>query len=91
MSIGAFLYYLILAFWSAGISYAVLKAFGKGTAAAAHAPTPHAVPTPAPKPHAPRPLGTEPPRSYSSHEGFRSFRRGSELTVDDIVTGLSRE
>ncbi len=90
MSLGAFLYYLILALFSAGISYAVLAAFLKRNVPTV---TSHAAPTHTftPSPRVSRPLGAEPPRSYSSHEGFRSFKRGNELTVDDIVTGLSRE
>lgn len=34
----------------------------------------------------------KPPRaSYSTLEGFRSFAKNHDLTVDDIVKGLSRE
>lgn len=32
----------------------------------------------------------EPPRGYSSYEGFKSYARGGALSIDDIVKGLSR-
>ncbi|MDO8575700.1 MAG: hypothetical protein Q7R90_00090 [bacterium] len=32
----------------------------------------------------------EPPRSYSSYDGFKSYAKNGALSVDDIVKGLSR-
>lgn len=72
-----------LGLWSALIAYALVfrifpTFFSKKTHA--HAPKP-----PAPKkPKAPR-------STYSTLEGFRSFAKNKDLTVEDIVKGLSRE
>ncbi len=52
------------------------------------------VPAPRPAPVAPQILAAtltpEPPRGYSSYEGFKSYARGGALSIDDIVKGLSR-
>lgn len=51
-----------------------------------HAPMAgHPAPAPAEKPQ------TDHRRSFSAYEGFRSFATGPELTVEDIVKGLSRK
>ncbi len=101
MSFEAVFYFAALAVWSGVLAYlflfkAIPAATGKKKKKPAHAP--HAVrhaPAHA-KPHAPEPhakphTAEEPRPRYSSHDGFRSFAKGVELTVDDIVKGLSRE
>ena len=96
MTLDAFVYFLFLALWSAGVAYALLFVlipyfFGKkkGHAKQAHhAPAHHA-----PAHHAPHRAPAHHPRRrrFSAHEGFRSFAEGVELTVEDIVKGLARE
>lgn len=41
--------------------------------------------------HVPKEKTVRPSGAYSAHEGFKSYARGRELTVTDIVKGLSRE
>ena len=41
--------------------------------------------------HVPKTKTVRPSGTYSAHEGFKSYARGQELTVSDIVQGLSRE
>lgn len=86
MSVEAVLYFLALAVWSGVIAYLLLfKVLLRDKAKpVAQAPVAHA---PAPRPHVPS--AEHAPRSYSSHDGFRSLAKGAELTVDDIVKGLS--
>jgi hypothetical protein len=36
------------------------------------------------------PEAYEPPRGYSTYEGFKSFARDGSLSIDDIVKGLAR-
>ncbi|HRH24461.1 MAG TPA: hypothetical protein PK109_02650 [Candidatus Paceibacterota bacterium] len=87
MSVDAILYFLVLALWSGVISYLLLfKILPRITEKEVATPVEHHAPAPkahhAPAQHTPRPR-------YSSHEGFRSFAKGEELTVEDIVKGLS--
>jgi hypothetical protein len=83
-----FVYVLILGLWSAFIAYVlifkVFPALTRGGKEEEHAPTPPAPQVAAPPPPRPR-------RAYSAHEGFASVAKGRELTVEDIVTALSRE
>ncbi len=88
MSVEAVLYFLALAVWSGVIAYLLLFKVllrSKEKPAIPHAPAVHA---PAPQPAVPSPTPA-PRRSYSSHDGFRSLAKGAELTVEDIVKGLS--
>jgi hypothetical protein len=65
---------------------AVAVAGAHGAAAPAHAaPATHVV-------HATTTTTTKTnnPSAYSAAQGFRSFAQGQELTIDDIVNGLSR-
>ena len=41
--------------------------------------------------HVPKKKVVRPSGAYSAHEGFKSYARGQELTVTDIVQGLSRD
>lgn len=73
---------LLLALWSAVATYAILfyvvpTFFPK---------KPYMSPGHIPKRQKPRASG-----NYSSHDGFKSLRKNEYLTVDDIVTGLSRD
>jgi len=74
------LFIIGLGLWSAVITYALMFRIYP-----AFFPKKH---------HAPPPVikKEKPPRTtYSSLEGFRSFAKNHDLTVDDIVKGLSRE
>lgn len=89
MTFDALIYFALLALWSAVIAYLLLfrvlpLMIQKNHATPAHrAPAAHH-----PAPHAPK---THVRRTYSSHDGFRSLAHGAELTVEDIVKGLSKE
>lgn len=75
-------FYLIVLLWSFYATYwIVFRIFGTQT----HHATGHsgAVVTKHSADHA-RP-------QHSSHDGFRAYARGGELTVDDIVKALSRD
>ena len=86
MSVDAILYFLVLALWSGVISYLLLfKVLPRITEKQPAAHIEHHAP--APKTHAP--TVRAPRKHYSSHEGFRSLAKGEELTVEDIVKGLS--
>ena len=89
MTLGAFIYFFLLALWSAVIAYLLLfKVFMRvpersATHVAAPGAPVHQVHTPSSTAH------TTPRTTFSAHEGFRSMKTGDELTVDDIVTCLS--
>lgn len=95
MTFGALLYFATLAVWSAVISYLLLFTVlpslpflggkGKKKHVTHHAPVHHA-----PVHHAPTHHTSHRTR-FSAHEGFKSFAEGVELTVEDIVKGMSRE
>ena len=101
MTLGAFLYFLLLVVWSGAVAYLLLfKAYPAMVTSAERAhevaaapssahtpPVHHAPPAPRPATSAPRAAS----RGYSAHEGFKSFQTGEHLTVDDLVKGLSRK
>ena len=94
MTIDAFFYFAILALWSGIVAYYILFVVlgGKGKKAphaTHHASKTHAAPTHhAPAHHAPaKPVARG---RFSPHEGFKSFARDVEVTVEDIVHGLAR-
>lgn len=76
-------YYVALVLWSGIVAYYLLFGIFRDTSSKKPAHTNHEHTTAAP------PAG-DPPRSYSMHEGFKSYKQGEELTVEDIVKGLSR-
>lgn len=96
--VDAIIYFVLIGLWSAVASYVAIFRIGPllrfGSARSADTVDPlladHHAPLaahPAPSPHAPV---TDRRRSFSAYEGFKSFAKGPELTVEDIVKGLSR-
>lgn len=86
MTLGALLYFVLLALWSAGVAYAVcFKLWPALTAPPAPPKAPAHAHAPAKKEEAKAAASR-----YSNREGFKSFKTGNDLTVDDIVKGLSR-
>lgn len=96
MTISSLLYFGALALWSAFITYLILERFFPLRKEGHASPLPepavvHSTPAylppervrTAPTPSAPAP-------GFNPAEGFKSFQTGGELTVDDIVKGLSR-
>jgi hypothetical protein len=82
MSIETIIFFTLLVLWSFyatyWITFKILPAFSK----------------PAPQAHAPQPkkhTADHARPQHSSHDGFRAYARGGELTVEDIVKALSRE
>lgn len=90
MTLDSLFYFALLALWSGIVAYyilfVVLSGKGKKTSHATHhAPKTHA----APAHHAPaKPVARG---RFSPHEGFKSFARDVEVTVEDIVHGLARD
>lgn len=92
MDIGSLLYFGALALWSWWIASMLIKLFPK-KAEEASAPAPSsdaAFPAHVPAPAVPEPLPQAPLPDYQLTEGFKAFQSGAELTVEDIVKGLSR-
>ncbi|MCI0597733.1 hypothetical protein L0Y34_01530 [Candidatus Parcubacteria bacterium] len=77
MTAASLLYFFALALWSAFVAYQLMKLFTKNTS-----PPP---PSPADE------SAAQKPPTLSTHVGFKSFARGRELTVEDIVKSLSKE
>ncbi len=88
------LYYGALALWSAFIAYTILFSFRKQQKETVQAPPPalapvsYDVPRSVPSVYEPTPI-PEHARALAT-DGFRAFQTGDELTVEDIVKGLSR-
>lgn len=87
--LSSLIYYGIIALWSAGIAYyalfvAIPYLTGKKQKKSEHHHASAHV-----QHHAPH--GTASRTRFSAHEGFKSFAQNAELTVEDIVKGLSRE
>lgn len=83
MTLGAVIYFLLLALWSGVVAYLVLFKV-LYPSAPHHSTKTHTKshpPTPTQKP--------QPRRTFSTYDGFRSFAKGDELTVEDIVKALS--
>ncbi|HEX2792560.1 MAG TPA: hypothetical protein VHO23_02500, partial [Candidatus Paceibacterota bacterium] len=102
--LGTALYWTMLVLWSGAAAYlvvfnAVPMALRRMQGTEAHGHETQAVVSHAPHQNhqvasvvAPAPARTNVARSYSSYEGFRSFAKDNgALTIDDIVSGLSRE
>lgn len=94
MDIGSLLYFGALAAWSGVVAYVILeKFFPKHAVKEVAAPEPRSdigFPVHVPAPMVPEPLPAQPVPDYQLTEGFKSFQSGAELTVEDIVKGLSR-
>jgi hypothetical protein len=93
MDIGSLLYYGGLAVWSALVAYTVLFSFKKEkpkTGAATSVPMPPA--REMPREYVPPALSvpSTPINPNLQADGFKAFQTGPELSVDDIVQGLSR-
>ena len=102
--LGTMLYWIALIGWSLALAYFVLfgavpvanrrlRDFGArvrvvlNTREVVHAVAPaHPVHKVAPVVH----TASEPPRHYSSYEGFKSYAKNGALSIEDIVKGLSR-
>jgi hypothetical protein len=105
MTTGALLYYGGLALWSAFVAYMLLFVALKRKSAsnskeAPAAPSVASRPSAkyarmsapsAPAPAIKAPSDLPPFAKLLSEEGFKAFQTGPELTVDDIVKGLSRK
>jgi hypothetical protein len=98
MTIVSLLYFGMIALWSAFVAHFVLENFFPVKKRIVHVegPVPAApvedlsiydLPIP---PQEPAPLSTPAVRT-SMNEGFKAFQQGAELTVEDIVKGLSRQ
>lgn len=91
MSLGALIYFFLLALWSAVVSYLLLfklvPLMKRHVADGTHieAIQTH-VPEHKPTHHAPVTERT----TYSTHEGFSSLKTGENLSVEDIVKAFSR-
>jgi hypothetical protein len=106
MTTGALLYYGGLALWSAFFAYMLLfvalkRKSSSNPKEAPAAPSLASRPSteyarmsapsaPAPTSATKAPSDLPPFAKLLSEEGFKAFQRGPELTVDDIVKGLSR-
>lgn len=90
MTIGSLLYFGALALWSAVIAYSVLERFFPFSSTPNKAPAVIAPPPSAPPSFSTAYEATNTVPNFNPNEGFKSFQRGKELTVEDIVTGLSR-
>ncbi len=92
----AAIYLLLLTLWSAVISYILMFRVAPMFFTQSHGGHAPAHAEPVAHPPAPRPIPRHDPqstgrKSFSAYEGFKSFAQGPELTVDDIVQGISRE
>jgi hypothetical protein len=86
MTLGTVIYFAALVLWSASVAYYLLFRFGRKSKPH-EAPAAHAAPAARQHAHsAPSARGR-----FSAHEGFKSFQKGHELTVEDILRGLSEE
>ena len=93
MDIGSLLYFGALAVWSGAVAYFVLQKFLP--ARESDKVSVPEVASPVFPIHNPAPVVSEelvkpPMPDYQMTEGFKSFQTGAELTVEDIVKGLSR-
>lgn len=86
--ITAIVYILLLMVWSVIVAYIILfmliPSIGKKDAHGGHGSHGHAPPPPKVAHYA------RETRDYSTHEGFKSFAKKENLTIDDIVKGLSK-
>lgn len=84
MTPGVIIYFIVLIIWSVVASYLILfkviPRFSKKEkkVVAHHVPHPRQ-----------RVVHASSRQSYSTHNGFKSFAKGPELTIDDIVKALS--
>lgn len=93
MDIGSLLYFGALALWSGAVAYFLLeKVFPKRVAehTALEAAPDLAYPAHVPAPTKSEDYPKQPLPDYQMTEGFKTFQTGDELTVEDIVKGLSR-
>jgi hypothetical protein len=89
MDTGSLIYYGALTVWSACIAYAFLFRGSKPVPKATSEPLPSMPERRAPAPE-PAPVATSSIYESLARDGFKAFQTGEELTVDDVVKGLSR-
>ena len=99
MTVGSLLYFGLLALWSALVAHFILmRIFPTKEKVVAVEPQPKVVVLTVPRPETPHVVPATYqqvelqllPNGLNPDEGFKSFQQGAELTVDDIVKGLSR-
>ncbi len=93
MDIGSLMYFGALALWSGAVAYFILEKFFPQPAVeetTERVRSDIAFPIHVPAPEKVEALPAQPMPDYQLTEGFKAFQSGAELTVEDIVKGLSR-
>lgn len=99
MDIGSILYYGVLTLWSAGVAYLILEQFfplilatkKKEETHGNELPHAHDTSRTIPRTYGEGAATPKKPGGFDPNIGFRSYQTGAELTIDDIVAGMSRE
>ena len=92
MDIGSILLYGAVTVWSGWVAYMIVMRFFPAKGASTHpSEEPKIKETPVATPATSEAAMPQPViPDYQMKEGFKSFQTGTELTVEDIVKGLSR-
>jgi len=90
MTTGALLYYGGLTVWSAFLAYTLLFTFFKPKAKEVAPSATFEPPRPIPSAYNQKAEQETKEKNAFAVEGFKAFQTGEELTVDDIVKGLTR-